>query len=332
MRAVHPRPSRRIRPGFTLIELLVVIGIIGVLVSLLLPAVQAAREAARRTQCKNNLHQIGIAVHNFHDVHRHFPVSFMVDYSSPAGEWSVQARLLPFLEQGNLAQLADLDRAYSDPVNSGVSTHKVATYLCPSELKDKPRLKNGVRVHYPINYAFNGGTWFVWDNATGISGSGAFVPNQPTRFRDMSDGTSNVLCFSEVKAFTPYFRDGGNATNIPPAPHEVAALGGDFKTETGHTEWVDGRVHQTGFTTTFPPNTLVPHTVGPATYDVDFTNCREEKNCGARTYAAITSRSYHPQSVNSLLMDGSVRSFSESMDARVWWNLGSRDDGVPIEF
>lgn len=320
------------RRGFTLIELLVVIAIIGILLALLLPAVQMAREAARRTQCKNNLKQIGIALHNYHDAHRRFPMSFVVDYSSPGGEWSVHARILPFIEQSNVYALADLKKAYGDPANAGIAAQRIVTYLCPSDPGDVPRFKGDKRVHYPITYAFNGGSWFFWDNQSGRAGRGAFVPNKSTRFRDFLDGTSNVLAFSEVKAFTPYLRDGGAAGPTPPPPTAITTLGGNFKTTTGHTEWVDGRVHQTGFTTTYPPNTHVPHVVDGEEYDVDFTSCREEKNCTGPTYAAVTSRSYHPGVVNSLLMDGSVRSFSETMHAATWWNLGDRDDGIPVEF
>ena len=321
-----------VRAGFTLIELLVVIAIIAVLVGLLLPAVQMAREAARRVQCKNNLKQIGIAIHNYHDTYRRFPMSFVVDYDTPGGEWSVQARILPFIEQANLYAQADLTKAYGDPANSGISGQRVVSYLCPTDPGDRPRMSNGQRVHYPVNYAFNGGTWFVWDNASGRRGHGAFTVNKSTRFRDFQDGTTNVLAFSEVKAYTPYLRDGGAAGSVPPPPDGISALGGSFKSSSGHTEWIDGRVHQTGFTTTYPPNTFVPHTVNGETFDVDFTNCREEKNCTGPTYAAVTSRSFHTGTVNSLMMDGSVRSFSDSMNSTVWWNLGSRDDGTPVDF
>ncbi len=326
-------PSRRRRQrGFTLIELLVVIAIIAVLTGLLLPAVQAAREAARRTECRNNLKQIGIALHNYHDANRRFPMSFVVDYDTPGGEWSLQARILPYIEQSNLYMLADLRKAYGDPANSGIAGQRVGSYLCASETLDEPRFKNGVRIHYPINYAFNAGPWFVWDNETGREGTGAFLPNKTTRFRDFLDGTSNVLAFSEVKAFTPYLRDGGTAEATPPPPEGISALGGSFKSSTGHTEWVDGRVHQTGFTTTYPPNTVVSHVVDGQEYDIDYTSCREEKDCNGSTYSAVTARSYHPGGVNALLMDGSVRTFSSTMNRNTWWNLGSRNDGVPVEF
>jgi len=122
------------RRGFTLIELLVVIAIIAVLISLLLPAVQQAREAARRTQCRNNLKQIGRALHNYLDAHTRFPPAFVSDKAqtdTPGGEWSIRARILPFLEQANLYKAANLSLEYGDVANRGVATQKVATYSLP---------------------------------------------------------------------------------------------------------------------------------------------------------------------------------------------------------
>ena len=118
-----------------------------------------------------------------------------------------------------------------------------------------------------------------------------------------------------------------------PTPADVPGLGGQFKQNTGHIEWVDGRVHQTGFTTTFTPNTIVPHTVAGVTRDVDYTSCREDKPtsvCTGPTYAAITSRSYHAGIVNVLLLDGSVRPVADQIDALTWRNLGARNDNTPL--
>src|SRR5262245_46317669 len=105
------------RDGFTLIELLVVIAIIAVLIGLLLPAVQSAREAARRMQCKNNLKQIGLALHNYQSTHSVFPPSFCIGQYK-GGTWSITARILPFIDQANSFNLADLTVGYSDPPNS----------------------------------------------------------------------------------------------------------------------------------------------------------------------------------------------------------------------
>lgn len=325
------------RPGFTLIELLVVIAIIAILVSLLLPAVQQAREAARRTQCKNNLKQIGLALHNYLDVNRYFPPSFVSDISTgvdtSGGEWSVHARLLPYLEQANLYHSANLSLSYSDPANAGIATQRVGSYLCPSEINDRQRTSSGVAVHYPISYAFNGGTWRVWTNNSGQGGDGAFFPNSKLGTRDFTDGTTNTLCFSEVKAFTAYNRDSDSlapGTPVPATENDVSLIiagGGSNKADSGHTEWVDGRIHQTGFTTTLPPNSTVLVPGGERPTEGDFTNCREDKTCTQPTFAAVTSRSYHTGIVNAVLMDGSVRSISENIDLGTYRNLGARADG-----
>jgi type II secretory pathway pseudopilin PulG len=307
-----------------------VIAIIGILISLLLPAVQQAREAARRVSCKNNLKQIGLALHNYHDAHSGFPLSFVVDYGSAGGEWSVHSRILPYVDQANVYNRANLSLRYSDPANAPIAAQRISIYLCPSEVNDRARpadMQGESIVHYPVSYGFNGGTWRVWTNRTSSPGNGAFAPNTSFKFRDFCDGTSNTLAFAEVKTYTPYLRDGDGATATLPAPADISALGGSFRATSGHTEGVDGRVHQTGFTATFTPNTVVPYVDGGTTYDVDFTNCREEKSCAGPTYAAVTSRSYHEGIVHVLLIDGSVRVVGENIDLSVWRNLSARNDG-----
>ena len=329
--------KNRLKSGFTLIELLVVIAIIAILIALLLPAVQQAREAARRTQCKNNLKQIGLALHNYLDVYRVFPPSISSDISTrdtPGGEWSIHARIMPFIEEANLYNQADLSLSYGDPANAGIAAQRVGAYLCPSDIGDQARTSNGVAIHYPLSYGFNGGTWNVWDNTTRRGGDGAFHPNSRFGTQHFTDGTSNTLGFAEVKAFTGYNRDGSAGTNV--IPDNVAAVealvgsGGSNKSNSGHTEWVDGRVHQTGMTTTLPPNSDVA-VPGQASEGLgDYTSCREDKSCTGPTYAAVTARSYHTGVVQVTLMDGSTRSISDNLDLGVWRNLGARNDGNVI--
>ena len=212
---------------------------------------------------------------------------------------------------------------------------RVAIYLCPSDINDMPR-PDGALTHYPVSYGANNGTWMVWNPVTGAGGDGMFYPNSGLQQRDVKDGTSNTLAFSEVKAFTPYLRDGGPPATgaIPPASRfDISGFGGDFKSNSGHTEWVDARVHQTGFTTTFVPNTVVPYETGGTTYDIDFTSSREGQTTTQITYAAVTSRSHHIGIVHVLLMDGSVRSVSSNIDLRTWRALGTRAaNDTPGEF
>ncbi|MBW3540447.1 MAG: DUF1559 domain-containing protein [Planctomycetes bacterium] len=325
----HPlddtRPFRR--RGFTLIELLVVIAIIAILIALLLPAVQQAREAARRAQCKNNLKQMGLAMHNYLEAYSSFPPTGCYAPGVSQKSWSAQARLLPFLDQANLRNLIDWGQNYE--LQGNVTRVRVPAFLCPSEINDRGR-PDGAIFHYPINYAVNVGFWFIFDRNTGQAGNGATHPNARIRDAHFTDGMSNTLGAAEVKAWNPYFREGGNPAALgapPPAtPAAVAAYGGDFKRDSGHTEWVDGHAHQTGFTTTFGPNTFVPYTNGGESFDIDFTS-RREYNTGAVTYAVVTARSYHVGIVHVLLMDGSARSVSENINLQTWRNLGSRNDG-----
>jgi len=324
------RPRRR---GFTLIELLVVIAIIAILIALLLPAVQSAREAARRGQCKNHLKQIGLALHNYLDQFTVFPPSFTVG-SGDGGQWSVHARLLPFVEQVNLYDLAELGEAYS--AGSEIATSRVSIFLCPSEAEDHARVDSMQEpIHYPTNYGFNGGTWKIFTHASSLAsggrgGNGAFAPNTSLQARHFKDGMMNTIAFAEVKAFTPYVRDGIDMANTDTPPDDLAVLtDGDFKATTGHTEWVDGRIHQTGFTTAFPPNsdTIVEGSTGDSDIG-DYTSCREAKSIclGEPTYAAVTARSWHEGMVHILMMDGSVHVASENIDLDLWRNLSQRND------
>jgi prepilin-type N-terminal cleavage/methylation domain-containing protein len=331
MRAVASR-------GFTLVELLVVIAIIGVLVALLLPAIQASREAARRSQCQSHMRQAALAVQNFESAKRQFPPTFEIRQgtalSGNNGSWSIHGRILPYLEDSAAYDLVDLDIAWDAQLATGVPTMRVAIFQCPSEVNDVVRTNANGPFTYPHNYGFNFGTWFVYDPASGKAGDGAFGVNGGIRHANLSDGSSTTLCAVEVKTFTPYFRNSADPGPTPlESPSDLMPLGAgaQFKLgamvndNTGHTEWCDGRVHHSGITSVFTPNTEViyTHTDGRA-YDVDYNSRQEGNSATAKTYAAITARSHHPDLVNASFMDGSVRTIGNDIDRTLWRALSTR--------
>ncbi len=330
----------RRRDAFTLVELLVVIAIIGVLIALLLPAIQAAREAARRSQCLNNLKQIGLATQNYHDTYKQLPPNLDSQPTTPFDSWSIQARLLPFLEQGNIYRGINFAVTYKDAsqvVNGQqITSLPVSVYRCPSEINTNQRI-DGNTIWSPINYAANLGTWLVYDPTTRAGGDGAFAANGSYGFDGVTDGTSQTTCFTEVKTYQPYFRESGTPNDanspIPADAMTVVGYGGSFKPESGHTEWTDARSHQTGVTAVFTPNTVVTYAGDDGAYDVDFTSAREGQSATNRTYAAVTARSHHPGIVNAGLLDGSVRTFNDDIAPQIWRSLATRSgDEVVREF
>jgi len=354
-----PRHAIPSRPGFTLVELLVVIAIIGTLVGLLLPAVQSGREAARRMACGNNVRQLAMAVHVYQSARCFFPPSMLhtpgTTFTSNNGSWSIHGRILPYLEEGTLAVKVNLEQAWDDGFNpvdltknwGTVKDARIGSSFCPSDRNPVMRTKarSGTEVPYvfPHTYGFNFGTWFIYDPVTGQGGDGSFHPNSNLKPAAFSDGLSKTFCIAEVKAFTPYVRNttdpSGYPAQTPPADSATVAglatgmsagdtkLGAITNDNTGHTEWPDGRVHHSGFTTTLTPNTRVPFVTGGATYDFDLNSRQEGSSATAKTYAAITARSYHAGLVTTAMMDGSVAAIADGIDRTVWRALSTRAGG-----
>jgi prepilin-type N-terminal cleavage/methylation domain-containing protein len=326
------------RTAFTLVELLVVIAIIGVMVALLLPAVQAAREAARRMQCSNNLKQIALAMHNYESAHRQIPPSATISTVGAINtnaSWSIHGRILPFIEQGAVYEQINFSIPWD--VQAVIGGLKIPTYACPSDIEsDTPRdmSPRPASPLFPTSYGFNFGTWLIYDPVTNRIGDGSFGPNARMGFRDFLDGTSSTLMVSEVKARQFYGRNEPPLGGLAAPAANIDAVRAKFPTSfvwcrpNGHTEWCDGRVHHHGFTTTATPNskTLTPIASNqcPALSDIDYTSQQEATSTTEATYAVITSRSYHVGLVNSAMMDGSVRSTTDSIDMIIWRAMGTR--------
>ncbi|MEZ5943094.1 MAG: DUF1559 domain-containing protein [Planctomycetaceae bacterium] len=289
------------RTGFTLIELLVVIAIIAVLIALLLPAVQQAREAARRSQCKNNLKQLVLAMHNYHDSHNVFPYGYMESGGYHLRDtWMQQA--LPYFDQAPLYnQYQSWNGQWIMDTPPDMKDLVIATLMCPSDPSGPatgggggPR-SNGRG--FQGNYVVCAGNMPMNAN-TDIGGM--FYGLSSHRMRDMIDGTSNTLFMSEViirgKSGTSWGEGGGY--------------------------WGGGRGGGYGFLTEETPNTSLPDQV----YQCKSTTWPESPCTSLTTYAngRIYARSYHIGGVHAGLGDGSIRFISENIDRNLWNGLGTR--------
>ncbi len=333
-RRLHLANSPASARGFTLIELLVVIAVIGILVALLLPAVQAAREAARRVSCKNNVKQLALAMHNFESAQKKFPPMIMT--GGAHYRWSAQARVLPYVEETGLAGQFTFDQDYHELYigDLPLRSTRVPVLLCPSEQRDEVRLDDaGDPRDYPLNYVVNCGVWKVYDPRDGSGGAGAFFPGTGLTTGAFTDGMSRTLMLSEATAYMPYNRDGGQGGPMPPlSVDQLCALARGSDKTSGHTEWVDGRVHQGGFTATFTPNTEVLCDFKGEVHDIDFNSSRVGVDENRVTYAAVTSRSYHDATVvNAAMMDGSVHSVTADIDLSVWRAVATRSGDEIVE-
>jgi prepilin-type N-terminal cleavage/methylation domain-containing protein/prepilin-type processing-associated H-X9-DG protein len=317
------RPFQR-RSGFTLVELLVVIAIIGVLVALLLPAVQAARESARRMQCTNNLKQLGLALHNHHDTHLIFPAAQDEIYNPavPATTWkhSWVPRILPYIEQQALQEKYRYDQNWDDASSNdkvgGPIKQNISGFLCPSA-PDKNRRQQGQNracFDYPATTERNYPNAFLSaaqasavatadPHFIGILGHNKVVNGTPDlarrRFADITDGTSNTFILAECAGRNQWFfmgkRQATNASAGPwAAPNSRIQIGGCD-----------------------PSN--INNATGPKAI-----NCRNDKEIYA----------FHPGGANVCMADGSVRHVGTSVSLDVALALLTRERGenIPADF
>jgi len=300
--------------GFTLVELLVVIAIIGVLVALLLPAVQAAREAARRTQCNNNLKQLGLAMHNHHDTYQGLPPG-----QGPSGCcWGTwQVLVLPFVEQQNAYDLyqnwggndSTGPRYGSSPNTTNVTNRRYAAFTCPSDPTNNSPIASITNHNYAVNY---GSTTYNQADHSGVSFLGAPFAraksaNNKLRGANLStitDGTSNTLLAAEV----------------------LQGQGTDLR---GFTWWGDAAQ----ISAFLAPNSSQPDRIYSATYcqnlPLQGLPCAVSSTSDPTMFA---SRSQHPGGVQVALCDGSSRFVPETVDLNVWRAMASSQGGevVPL--
>ncbi|WP_339746094.1 DUF1559 domain-containing protein [uncultured Rubinisphaera sp.] len=314
----------RNRSAFTLIELLVVIAIIAILVALLLPAVQQAREAARRSSCKNNLKQIALAMHNYHDVYNTLPkCQYARTGGSGDGGRGPFVSILPMMEQSALYDLWNHNQDYHQGGNATPRNTTISAYLCPSD---------PVIITPGNNYFVSTGSHArPWD----LQANGAFTRQADKKFRDITDGTSNTLLLSERIKGDGVTRDNYRAVvagswifaNVDfPTFAELNALIAVATTPTGGGALECGRIWAAttpgmmSFSSAAPPNwsegSFAKDGAGPG-------------RCVDRD-AIMVATSQHKGGVQVALVDGSTRFVSENIDLVTWQRLGNRQDGQVV--
>lgn len=330
------------RRAFTLIELLVVIAIIAVLIALLLPAVQQAREAARRSECRNKLKQFGLALHNYHDTNQRFPGSPMADVYDPATPtslqawqaWSGVAMLLPYLDQAPLYSSLDFNRYWdAGTANQNGQRTLIPGFKCTSDPMATRRYTANCS---PISYCLSAGPASSWSLARP---PGPFSLRSSTRIADIEDGTSNTIFMSEVRIgddtgkrdirFRVSTGAGAltstgtynnrvfdtSAANIAAINNYHAACTALLPTAAAAAEddeagrfWASGRNHWGPWF-----NTLVTPNKGPhCDADVSVTDVDLK-----------IAQSYHAGGVHVLMGDGAVKFVGQNIDQRVWIGAGS---------
>jgi prepilin-type N-terminal cleavage/methylation domain-containing protein/prepilin-type processing-associated H-X9-DG protein len=345
----HRRPANDGKPGFTLIELLVVIAIIAILIALILPSVQAAREAGRRAQCANNLKQIGIAMHSYHSTLGVFPpgrLRGMIDFNGRC--FSAYAYLLPYLEQpalyGSINFNLNPDNAPSaavagenglQPENTSALFTNINSLLCPSDFF-VPRPDHKALHNYPLNT----GTTFPVSprNPSGVPVTGVYFENSAVGVQGITDGTSSTVCISETiisNGIAGYWDGVSQTTGF------VLALGGDDQTNgpelvkypsdcsgaglklnmTRGVIWIYGAPGHSMYNHARVPNDPGVDCRGglPHSSDTNFWWDRLSHN--------VTAHSRHPGGVQALLCDGRVMFAKNSISLTVWSALGSRSGG-----
>ena len=321
---------RKKRNAFTLVELLVVISIIGLLVSLLLPAVQSAREAGRRSQCQNNLKQLGLAVHNFSDTHGRLPSSVRPAGTTALPRIAGLTTLLPFLDQHTYFDRYDQTKNWSDPANATIVKTIIPTFICPSSI-DPGRLDGNQQdnpwtptTSAPTDYSPTIGVdQRLKDNdLVDMAGAGILVKNGTPRLADVSDGLSNTILYAE-SAGRPYiYQRGKRIGDINDADPHYLNGGGWARPASDFS--IDGA--------SYDGSVVGAATTADVLYPVNRTNGEDiaGKYVSPNGYPYYgtegTSEVYafHPGGANVVFGDGSVRLINETITLREFARLVTR--------